>query len=130
MPKFIPGKSGNPGGRPKASTNFQELARKHCPAALAKLVEIMEQHDDLVASARAACIIIERGYGKPGQLLDVNANPFQADVEAVMRKLAADAAEMRGLPREKMPQFPATIDAQLTNGHGSCFSPNSPNRVQ
>ena len=38
---FQRGTSGNPGGRPRAAHNIQELARKHAPEALDVLVQIM-----------------------------------------------------------------------------------------
>ena len=38
---FQPGKSGNPGGRPRPVQSIQELARKHTIEALDVLVQIM-----------------------------------------------------------------------------------------
>ena len=35
--RFQKGKSGNPGGRPKATHSIQELARKHAPEAIKRL---------------------------------------------------------------------------------------------
>ncbi len=41
--RFQPGRSGNPGGRPKAAHNIQELARKHAPEAIKTLADIAEK---------------------------------------------------------------------------------------
>lgn len=65
---FQPGKSGNPGGRPKDKFGVRELARKLAPEAIKTLRAIMEDryapHNARVA---AACHLLDRGYGRPEQ---------------------------------------------------------------
>lgn len=64
--RFLKGQSGNPGGRPKVAGHIRELARKHGPDAIAKLVELMHGDDGRIARA-AATDLLDRGYGKPSQ---------------------------------------------------------------
>ena len=65
---FAPGKSGNPGGRPKAVGGIRELARKYDKAAIAVLAELMN-NASTPAAARimAANSLLDRGCGKPMQ---------------------------------------------------------------
>lgn len=58
---FEPGKSGNPGGRPKG---IAAKAREHTDRAVEVLVEGMEDDDRRVRIA-AAKELLDRGYGKP-----------------------------------------------------------------
>ena len=68
MAKFQPGKSGNPGGRPKNLADVQELARCYTKKAIETLAAIM-QNEKTPPAARvsAASAILDRGYGKPPQ---------------------------------------------------------------
>ena len=79
---FVKGKSGNPGGRPKVSQEVQELARKHGPAAIKKLVEHLNG-DDGRLSQQAAVALLDRGYGKPAQGVTVSGdeeNPLYHEI--------------------------------------------------
>ena len=66
---FQPGKSGNPGGRPRRSQEVRELAQEHTTAAIKKLVEIMEKGESEQAQLMAANSLLDRGWGKPTQPL-------------------------------------------------------------
>jgi hypothetical protein len=68
---FKPGQSGNPGGRPKEAAEVRELARRHGPDAIEKLAEWMRSKDPR-ASVAAATAILDRGYGKPPQSVDLD----------------------------------------------------------
>lgn len=59
----MPGKSGNPGGRPKG---IEALARAHTPAAIERLVRALDDDDSRVA-VTAAGMLLDRGWGKPAQ---------------------------------------------------------------
>ena len=61
---FQKGQTGNAGGRPTRYNQAQSLAREHAEAAVKKLVEVMER-GTLGEARRAACDLLDRGFGKP-----------------------------------------------------------------
>ncbi len=69
---FAKGQSGNPGGRPKALVEVQEAARSHTPMALATLARIADDKTaPPAAQVAAANALLDRGWGKPVQTVDV-----------------------------------------------------------
>ena len=68
---FVKGQSGNPGGRPKDAAQIADLARKHSRAAVLRLVEWMKS-DNPKASVAAAQALLDRGYGKPQQSMNLS----------------------------------------------------------
>lgn len=68
--RFKKGQSGNPGGRPKLEGEIRDLAQKHGPAALNRLVELMSSVNERVAVI-AAQAVLDRAYGKPAQALQL-----------------------------------------------------------
>lgn len=68
---FQKGQSGNPGGRPKEDAEVKALARDCGPEAVKKLVELMRGDDRRTALA-AAQALLDRGFGKPGQSVELS----------------------------------------------------------
>ena len=68
---FQPGQSGNPGGRPKEDIEVKALARTAGPEAVEKLVELMRGDDRRTALA-AAQALLDRGFGKPSQAVEMS----------------------------------------------------------
>jgi hypothetical protein len=61
--RFQKVKSGNPGGRPKATHSIQELARKHAPEAIKTFADIAKKGTP-GARVSAAIALLDRAYGK------------------------------------------------------------------
>lgn len=97
---FKPGKSGNPGGRPKGLGDLRDLARQHTKAALQTLVTVMKS-PKATDSARvaAADAVLSRGWGRPSQHLEVEGKLGFADLLAALNR-DADAPESAGDARE------------------------------
>jgi hypothetical protein len=72
MGKFKPGQSGNPGGRPAGVKEVMDLARSYSTDAIEGLAAIAKDKEK-PAQARVAAwnALLDRGYGKPAQSLEV-----------------------------------------------------------
>lgn len=72
---WVKGKSGNPGGRPKAVMDVVLAARTHSSAAIRTLAAIMgDAEAPPAARAMAANSLLDRGWGKPVQPMGLAAN--------------------------------------------------------
>ena len=76
--------SGSPDGRPKAVEEIRELARAHCPDAIAELARLAVEAKS--ESARIAAIreLLDRGYGKATQPLADETRPDVGPIEFTM----------------------------------------------
>lgn len=80
---FKPGVSGNPGGRPKKPqtiaakrivADVKALARECAPEAIATLKTVMlDAKAPPATRVQAASVLLDRGYGKPLQTIDMTA---------------------------------------------------------
>lgn len=107
MAKFQPGKSGNPGGRPKLDAVVREaldLARNAAPRAMGQVIKLIDSKDERVSLA-ASSAIIDRVYGKPTQPLgndpDNPLNPPSEtpSVEALAKLTKAERTALRDILR-------------------------------
>jgi uncharacterized protein DUF5681 len=105
---FLPGRSGNPGGRPKKTEEEFALV-KACqdksPIALAVIEKLMYEADKDSVRLSAAIFIIERGFGKtleqigrPGALDEWKTEELLAMRDEFRRRIAAE-----GLPNGPQP---------------------------
>jgi Family of unknown function (DUF5681) len=74
MAKFQPGRSGNPGGRPKAAYDLQALAKEQTAASLRTLVELRDNSSDDNIRMKAASYILDRAWAKPMQNVSQTGN--------------------------------------------------------
>ena len=87
---FQKGQSGNPGGRPKVAPEVRELAKEHGPRAFARVVELMDSKDALLALA-ACKEVLNRAYGRSPQPLVGGDKPIEAkhvDKRELARRVA------------------------------------------
>ena len=95
--QFLPGQSGNPGGRPKKTEEEKdalEEIRKLAPGVAAKMQEMLNAPKvPAIAKVRILEIILERTYGKPETAIRLN-NEAQS-AEAARARLEAIAARIR-----------------------------------
>jgi len=88
MPAWLPGQSGNPGGRPKADAELKEACRKHSPEVIEILLKYARGRD--ARAAVAACnTLLDRGYGKPAQA--ITGADGENELRVVVRTLFAPA---------------------------------------
>lgn len=66
---FLPGQSGNPGGRSKESARIKALAASKAENCISKLEKIMETSQDERNVIAAANALLDRGLGKPSQAI-------------------------------------------------------------
>jgi hypothetical protein len=81
---FLPGQSGNPGGRMKIPDNIKDAFRKYTLEAIETLAEVMRTGRP-ADRIRAAEIILERAYGKFTQMLAGDPEAEPADINIIVQ---------------------------------------------
>ena len=97
--RFKPGQSGNPAGRKKGNLNtatsgIRELARQYTDQAIFALVQALRSRSQLVR-VKAAEALLDRGYGKPTQHLEIEAG---SDLAAALDRAWARVNETNDVP--------------------------------
>lgn len=118
--RFKKGQSGNPAGlipgtkktpgQKMVIWHLREAARQHCEEALAVVAKCLRSEDDKVALL-AAQIMLDRGYGKPKEMVDVTMTHNFAEVPQVMP--LAQWLETRGQPQLLPPKDEDDPDRKL-----------------
>ena len=95
--QFLPGKSPNPGGRPRQTDEERDALqsiRKLAPGVADKMTELLNNpRVPAIAKVRILEIILERTYGKPETAIKLNSDAQTA--EAARARLEAIAARIR-----------------------------------
>jgi hypothetical protein len=85
--RFAPGASPNPGGRPREIGDVRELARSHTAESVETLATIMRSGKSEVARITAATSLLDRGWGRPVQALDVSRREITNPAELTEEEL-------------------------------------------
>src|SRR5271170_1505412 len=74
----VEGSGRKPGVPNHATRDIKELAQRHGPAAIDRLVELMNQNDNPAVARAAASELLDRAYGKPAQaVVGANEGPLK-----------------------------------------------------
>jgi hypothetical protein len=113
---FEPGRSGNPGGRPRVIDEFRKLARAHAPEAIKELARLALKAKSETARVAAIRELLDRGYGKPTQFVaedteivptDMTAEELRADLFAYFE---AGFPEFEIVPRKRLTKIAGAND--------------------
>ena len=73
---FMPGQSGNPGGKKKEPEAFKQLAREHSIEALQTVILLLNDKNTRPnEKLKAAELIMDRAWGKATQHIDADLRP-------------------------------------------------------
>jgi hypothetical protein len=113
---FQPGKSGNPGGKPRLDPDLRAAAKQYTMRSLEVLVDVMEngkKDSDRVAAANA---ILDRGHGKATQHIEVGDNSSLVDLLVMIgsgKTIDGDAIDVT--PTDATPTDATPTDATPTD---------------
>jgi hypothetical protein len=86
MAKFEPGQSGNPGGKPR-SKHLRELCRTYTAGAVTELARLALNAKGEMTRVVAIRELLDRGYGRPLQGLEVSVDDHRPDTSQDFRPL-------------------------------------------
>lgn len=79
------GQSGNPKGRPPSDLKLREIAQEHTIEAIERLVFWMRS-DDPAASTKATSYLLDRGWGKPRQEVELSGDSITGITVTIEKK--------------------------------------------
>jgi len=82
--QFLPGVSGNPGGRPRLEGTVRALAQKHSRRAVMRLVALLDSDNPRVSIA-AANSLLDRAIGRPQSVAPTNGPLVNLNVHGNLR---------------------------------------------
>ena len=94
---FVKGISGNPGGRPKAIASLTLAARRHALDAIRTLARISKAGKSETARITAAVALLDRGYGRPGQSIEM-----KLDADLLTRRISDLSLEELAILESKL----------------------------
>lgn len=83
--RFKKGQSGNPSGRTRSDATLRDLTRNYTEEALAVLIKWM-QSEDPSAAVKAASTILDRGWGKARQEIELTSDNITGIEVSIIRK--------------------------------------------
>ena len=86
--RFVPGVSGNAGGRPKVPTDVRAALDGGSVAAAQRLVELVKSQDERVALS-ASLALLDRVLGKAPASVEVTSAPAEADWDRMRQAVAS-----------------------------------------
>ena len=85
--RFIPGKSGNPRGRPEKEPTAEDILQAALSEAVIRLIDLVHSEDEAIA-LQAATVVIDRVLGKPKNPRIVNVKISPDNISDMGRALA------------------------------------------
>lgn len=85
--RYLPGVTGNPGGRPKTPPDVRSALEAGSLAAAQRLVDLVSSEDERVALA-ASLALLDRTLGKPSASIEVTSAPGPSDWEPIRQAVA------------------------------------------
>ena len=92
--RWAPGRSPNPGGRPKGAGAVRELARTKTLLAIGTLTEICRNGQTDAVRVAAAIALLDRGWGKPNTIVTTkDAGPDLLELLAAAQRNASEVLD-------------------------------------
>ena len=92
-----PGRSGNPSGRAKTEIDIAAMARVHGPRCIKVVVDLLSSEDEKMRLS-AAIALLDRGFGRPKQEMDINSNSTIELHLVAARAISATLIEQQSTP--------------------------------